>query len=667
MKKFLAILLAAVMLIGVLAACGSDVPPVDPGPGTTDPGTTDPGTPVDPNVPETRSFPAINASGTLTVSYNAPSTGEYVSGWGNSSYDVTIRNLLHGDYGTVAVTPASEMIINDTVVKDFSVSDDAAGNRTYTFTIWDDLKWSDGTGITAKDFVASALFVRSPAWTAVGASTSSYDALVGVVEYGGGVPIYSEEPDDWDDEDGENPFEPEITGYEVEPSDYFAGVSLLGDYELSVTIDGEELPYFFELMYASIGPTPLHVWAPGVNIISDANGSKFDADILEHLTRVSETERFAPSVTCGPYKFVSFENEIITVEVNEHFLADAFGNQPKIQFIQQISVASELTVDSLFSGVFDLYPFEIRGGNIERVMAEPGFSTHSYLRDGYGLMNIVHDWGPTEDLNVRWALAHLVDRQAVLDQVLGGFGGLIDTEASEAQWMYQARRAEVMAAIKPIALNVSVANDYLDQTEWKFESDGETPFDRDQANAEGTYLRHNADGVVLRVRNGAASEDVGAIIEIETIRNAALAGMQFTSEFLEWATVLSHFYYGSDLPEDERLYSTFSMGTGLGVPFDPYYSWHSDFLGTWMNPTFYDSQIDDLIIKMRNTEPGDYATYLEVWFDYVVRWNYLLPALPLYANMYVDMFNDRVSGIEAVTPFANWAHPNVITQLSVAG
>jgi len=143
--------------------------------------------------------------------------------------------------------------------------------------------------------------------------------------------------------------------------------------------------------------------------------------------------------------------------------------------------------------------------------------------------------------------------------------------------------------------------------------------------------------------------------------------MQFMSEFLEWALVLNHLYFGSHLPDEERIYSTFSMGTGNGVPFDPYWSYHSDHVGTTYNPTgFADAEIDRLIIAMRETEPGDLATYLERWFDYVVRWNELLPALPLYANMYVDMFNDRLSGIEAVTPFANWAHPHVITELSVS-
>lgn len=662
--KILCIALALAMIVGI-AACAQEATPADP---DTPEETAAPDDTQDPA--EEPDEPAVDTTAggdTLTVAYNAPPTGEFLPGWGNASYDVTLQNLLHGDIATISINTESEISINPTVVADYSIEDDAAGNRTYTFTLHQDLLWSDGTQITANDFVAGALFTRSEEMVELGFSTTNYEDIVGVFAWAGGIPEMSEEPDDWDDEDGENEYVPEQLGWIVEPSDYFEGVRLLGDFEFSLTITADALPYFFELVSVTSSPIPLHVWAPGVNIISDENGSRFDADIAAHAQRVSDTERFGPSVVAGPYTFVSFVNNIATLQRNPLFKGDSEGRVPTIEFVQQIEVQEEVTIDALFAGQMDLIPAEIRGSNIERVMAEPGFSTHQFLRDGYGVMHFVHNWGPTMDRNVRWAVAHLVDRQAVLDQVLEGYGSLIDTEASEAQWMFQARRAEVISTIRPIALNIEMANDFLDETEWIFEEDGTTPFDRTQANADGTYLRHNAAGDPLIVRNGAANAEIGNVIEIETIRNAALAGMQFTSEYLEWAAVLSHLYQMPPIPDEERMFSTFSMGTGLGVPFDPYWSWHSDHLGTWMNPSFSDAEIDALIIAMRTVEPGDYASYLEVWFDYVVRWNYMLPALPLYANMYVDLFNSRVQGVENVTPFADWAHPNVITQLSLAG
>ena len=94
-------------------------------------------------------------------------------------------------------------------------------------------------------------------------------------------------------------------------------------------------------------------------------------------------------------------------------------------------------------------------------------------------------------------------------------------------------------------------------------------------------------------------------------------------------------------------------------------SWHTDFVDTWMNSnSLSDPILDDLIMTLIRTEPGDNATYLERWFDYVVHWNYLLPALPLYSNEYFDLFNARVQGVNT-NPFASWFQD--ICAISLAG
>ena len=670
MKKILAVLLAAVMLFTVLAACGGDVDNVTPGPA---PSTPTPTTPTDPgggdDEPAGPRFPAINASGTFTVAYGASASGDFGvgSGFSNSAYDATIRNLIYGDYSTITLTDGDQIIIHPTVVKDFVVEEDAAGNKTYTFTIWDDLKWSDGSPITAKDFIAGHLFFASPQWLAAGASDVTGFGLIGWEAYRGGKAIMSVKPDDWDDdEDGD--FVPEQTGWEIEPNDYFSGIKLLGEFELSVTIDGEELPYFWEMIYASIGPLPTHVWLPGINIISDANGAKFDADITSAIdTLIAEGgERFNPTVTAGPYKFVSFENQIVTVEVNEHFLACHRGEQPKIQFIQQVVTSDDTVIDALFAGEIDFYPTEIRGANIERVRAEPGFGTHSYLRNGFGLMNVHHNFGPTQDVNVRWAIATLLDRQPVIDQVLGGYGGMVDTEVAEAQWMFQMKRAELQETLIPITLSISRANEYLDKSIWIYEADGETPFDVSKANADGTYMRHNSDGVMLTIHHAAANDEIGGILELEFQRNTPLAGMNYVFHMMgdNFPALLDHYYNAHGWPEEEQIFSTYSMAVNFGRPNDPYFSSrHSDFANTPRNANgIADPELDRYIIAMRETTPGDNATFLENWFNYVVRFNQLLGVIPLYANEYFDLFSGRIQGV-ATTPYANWSH--TITLLSI--
>ena len=664
MKKTLAIVLALVMLFVTLAACTDPADPVAPA--TPTPGQTTPGTTPDPQQPEGPRFPAISASGTFTVAYGAPASGDFIFGLTNSAYDATIRTLIYGDYSTVAVTDGAEFVIHPTVVKEMTSSEDAVGNKTYVFTIWDDLKWSDGSSITANDFIGGLLFYASPQWLAAGASSMNGRFFTGWEAYRGGKAIMSTAPDDWDDEDGENPYEPEQIGWEIEPNDYFSGIRLLGDYAFSVEVSADEFPYFWEETMIGVAPFPMHVWAPGLNIISDANGSKYDGDLTPGIDNKLAVERWAPTVTAGPYKFVSFENQIVTVQVNPYFLACHRGEQPKIEFVQQVVTSDETDVDQLFAGEIDFLPTNIQGAKIERVRAAAGFGTHSYLRNGYGLMQMHYNFGPTQDVNVRWAIATLLDRQPVIDQVLGGYGGMVDTEVAEAQWMFQMKRAELQEVLIPITLSVSRANAYLDQTDWVFEADGVTPFDSSLANAEGTYMRHNSDGEMLTIHHAAANNQIGGILELEFQRNTPLAGMNYIFHMMgdNFPGLLDHLYNAHGWPPEEQVFSTYSLASNFAVPNDPYFSsWHSDFANTTRNPTgIADAELDRYIIAMRETTPGDNATFLGHWFNYVIRFNEILPVIPLYANEYFDFFNARVQGV-ATTPYAGWA--DQITLLSV--
>ena len=52
------------------------------------------------------------------------------------------------------------------VVKDHEVIENDDGSKTYRFEINDNLKWSDGSPITAKDYVFSLLLHSSPEFAA---------------------------------------------------------------------------------------------------------------------------------------------------------------------------------------------------------------------------------------------------------------------------------------------------------------------------------------------------------------------------------------------------------------------------------------------------------------------------------------------------------------------
>ncbi len=588
MRKLLSSLLALVML---LSMCGSAL-------AATDLNTLVVGT------------PAMN--------------GDFIDGFGNSAYDAYIKRILFAHITTVFPDENDNLVVPPLVVKDYTAEVDEAGNKTYTWTIFDDLLWSDGTQITAKDFVFEQLYKSSPQWVEAGASSNVGYGLLGYEAYNKGE------------------------------TDVFAGIKLIDDYTFSMTIDAEFLPYFHELSYVSATAAPLAVYGPDLEIVSDENGAKIEGDLLAALQNIAATERFAPSISNGPYKFVSYENETVTLERNDNFKGDLKGNKPQMEYIVQKHVNSAIDVDSVIAGDIDLVTGVIEGKKIEAAKASTTAKTHSYFRNGYGYLGMHCDWGVTADVNVRWALAYLLDRNAVIDYVLGGYGGTVQSQYGFAQWMYEEAGADLEAELTPFNLNLDKANEYLDQTEWKFEADGKTPFDVSKANAEGTYMRHNEKGEMLQVHHmGTTDNNVTDIIEIEYTKNAPLAGMKFDVTKSDFNALLDNYYYGFD-KGDDRYYNTFNLAVTFGRPFDPYDNWHSDFFGTWQNSCqLNDPELDEYIMAMRKVEPGDKETYLDNWLKFEKRFQDLMPQIPLYSNEYYDIMASNVEGVNT-TPFASW-------------
>ena len=590
MKRILLLLAVALLAVSALTACG-----------TTGGSTTE-------------------AKGTFIVG-TPKLNGDFIAGFGNSSYDKSVRDMLWA-LSTYTTTPGGEFLLDETVVKAVETSLDDAGNKTYKFTLNSGLKWSDGSDITAKDYVFGILFAASPEWVEAGNSDTTGDSLLGYAAYHAGE------------------------------TEVFEGVKLLGDLEFSVTIGADFLPYFYEVAYAAFGPSPMAVWAPDLTIGED--GSSLVGDVAAVANHVATTERFAPSVTSGPFTFESFENDVVTLQVNPNYPGDYRGEKAKVATVIVKYVDQTTDVDLVISGDVDLVAGVVQGAKIEKAKASDQADVVSYKRNGYGMIAFANDFGPTKDMKVRQALAYLIDRNTFLVNILGGYGAMVNGEYGLSQWMYTTQADVVESTLINYTFNVDKANELLDATEWKFEADGVTPWDATKA-ADG-YWRYNANKEVLQINHlGTTGNPITDLIGTEWPKGLNRAGVKFTIEWQDFNSLLANYYYSYELDPAERKYHSFNLATGFTEVYDPYYSYHSDFLGTWQNATqTNDSLLDFLMEKMRSLDPTDKETYAQYWLEYQVRWNELLPVLPIYSNEYFDVFNARVSGL-STTPTYGWA------------
>lgn len=710
LKKLLALLLVALIVVG----CAKDTP-----------------TPTDPNNGE-KPDPTTPTKDTLVVGTAGELNGDYINGFGNSSYDLWIKNLLH-DYGTVATDEGGQFLLNKTVLDGDPVTvENADGSKTYTFKIKSGLKYNTGEEINAKDFVFDALFSASAEWLKTGASTSAYDQLVGYKAYHAGE------------------------------TKVFEGVKLVDDNTFSLTIAAENLPYFYEMAAVSAGPSPMFRYAPGLAIGDDGSSLKLaegteltdaqKADVKKNMEKeianaqlaaddlkkewddakanteeplseeddakyatdykkltdrvdalkadlaafeagdnkdvvstllysgaldVKNVYRYAPDVTTGAYQFVQFENQSVLVELNPNYVGNFQGKKPTIKRVEVRNVNEDLDVDLVIQGETDLVAGVIEGAKIEKAKANSDKVTLvDYKRNGYGQLSFHVDMEPVKYKEVRQAVAFLMDRNQFVENVLGGYGVVGQGEYGLSQWTYVAKGEEFLAKITErgtaYVLNVDKANELLDATPYKFEKDGKTPWDKEKAKelaaSQGdnfNYWRYNAAGKELFINQGAGSQAVGDVVASQLTPNGRLAGMHYVVSMIDFNTLLTNYYNQEKKGPEQRTYHAYTLATGFTPVYDPYYSYHSDNLGTTDNTNQVNDPVADKITsEMRRFDSSNPEGFVEKWLEHQLWFNDFLPNIPLYSNQYFDIHNNAIEGLQS-TPDWDWSQD--IADLKIVG
>ena len=233
--------------------------------------------------------------------------------FGNDTADIDVRALIHG-YNLVNWNQNQGTYIFDkSVVESVMAAEDEIGNRTYLLSLYDDMYYSDGTPITAWDYAFSLLLMMSPEIEQIGGKIYRAEHILGFREY-----LRGERP-------------------------YLSGVGVLDEHLLSITLDHDFLPYFFEIGLMLCVPYPIHVIAPGCRVyagdaldlgegygygvrIGNEDESVqepiFTAELLEKTILDPETGYNShPAVSSGPYVLTAYDKEagIAHFEINDYY------------------------------------------------------------------------------------------------------------------------------------------------------------------------------------------------------------------------------------------------------------------------------------------------------------------------------------------------------------
>ena len=66
-----------------------------------------------------------------------------------------------------------------------------------------------------------------------------------------------------------------------------------------------------------------------------------------------------------------------------------------------------------------------------------------------------------------------------------------------------------------------------------------------------------------------------------------------------------------------------------------------------------DKKLAQLAVDMRKTEPGDVLSYCQKWVAFQEHWTEVLPAIPVYSNVYFDFYTTRLQNYR-VTENQTW-------------
>jgi peptide/nickel transport system substrate-binding protein len=404
-------------------------------------------------------------------------------------------------------------------------------------------------------------------------------------------------------------------------------------------------PFWFEITYASRAPLPIHVLAPGCDVVDRGSGVEitgpFTLDLLRStIDDGSRGYRYTPFVTAGPYRFVSYDASAfqIVLEVNDRYLGSGPERiRPLIQQIIFNQVAMAVAIDALATGAIDLM---IQAGGAVQInpgldLVDRGAANYvTYARNGYGRITFHCDWGPTQFAEVRRAIAFALDREEFVRQFTGGWGVIVHSRVGMAQWMFERNRDILERDLTVYSLNVDRAREELIAGGWTLNAQG-------GAYTTGTRHKRMPDGSLMALVIEWFSPDanvIGEMLATHLTANAVAIGMEIRQD---WGDTVA---FGNALAGRGKRYNMINGGVGFAIQDSPWFGYSLDesLFGTWNSNFILDEPLARYTQQMRNTTPGDYDSFSASWLNFVRRFNDILPDLPLYSDEWFDFFTPRL-------------------------
>ena len=108
-------------------------------------------------------------------------------------------------------------------------------------------------------------------------------------------------------------------------------------------------------------------------------------------------------------------------------------------------------------GEDDIVQGVVEGDKIEKAKAAENVQESTYARNGYGNVPMHTDFGATKEKEVRHAIAYILDKDDLINNILGGYGTTVNSDYATAYWTYQVKKAELDSKLINYAFSIDKA------------------------------------------------------------------------------------------------------------------------------------------------------------------------------------------------------------------
>jgi peptide/nickel transport system substrate-binding protein len=220
----------------------------------------------------------------------------------------------------------------------------------------------------------------------------------------------------------------------------------------------------------------------------------------------------------GPFRFVNrVEGQSWTFEANPDFPAE-LGGRPYLDRVVYRSIPEPATqLTELLTGRIDFYtapPNE----QAQRIESDPNARLFHYMDRAFVLIGWNQRRPPFDDVRVRRALTHALDRQRIVDAVLYGYGQLANSTVPPFFWQYDEAAGADLVHDPDEALRLLAEAGY---------TRGADGMLRDHQGRQFVFTLNTNHGNQVRA-------DIAAIAQADLRR----IGVDMRIQILEWGTLL---------------------------------------------------------------------------------------------------------------------------------